>query len=68
MDNRLKFGVNRAVRTLAAKMDDGEPWYKALLQGVENFMTSWHNEEEEASRGRATKQNGEYSGKVGSGG
>ena len=26
VDNRLTFGVERAVWTLAAKMDDGAPW------------------------------------------
>ena len=56
VDNRLTFGVDRAVWTLAAKMDDGAPWYKGVLQGAEKFMTSWHKEEEEASRRRATKR------------
>ena len=50
VDNRLTFGVDRAVWTLAAKMDDGAPWHKGVLQGAEKFMTSWHKEEEEASR------------------
>ena len=57
VDNRLTFGVDRAVWTLAAKMDDGAPWHKGVLQGAETFMTSWHKEEEEASRRRATKRN-----------
>ena len=48
-DNRLTFGVDRVAWTLAAKMDDGVPWYKGVLQGAEKFMTSWHKEEEEAS-------------------
>ena len=52
VDNRLTFGVDRAVWTLAAKMDDGAPWHKGVLQGAEKFMTSWHKEEEEASRRR----------------
>ena len=39
--------VDRAVWTLAAKMDDGAPWHKGVLQGTERFMTSWHKEEEE---------------------
>ena len=56
VDNRLTFGVDRAVWTLAAKMDDGAPWHKGVLQGAEKFMTSWHKEEEEASRRRATKR------------
>ena len=38
--NRLTFGVDRAVWTLAAKMDDGAPWHKGVLQGAEKFMTS----------------------------
>ena len=50
MDNRLTFGVNTAVWTLAAKMGNGVPWHKGVLQGAEIFMTSWHKEEEEASR------------------
>ena len=53
---RLTFGVDRAVWTLAAKMDDGAPWHKGVLQGTEQIMTSWHKEEEEASRRRATKR------------
>ena len=61
VDNRLTFGVNRAVWTLAAKMDDGVPWHKGVLQRAENFMTSWHKEEEEASRRRATKRDSESS-------
>ena len=36
VDNRLRFGVDRAVWTLAAKMDDGTPWHKGVLQGAEN--------------------------------
>ena len=56
VDNRLPFGVDRAVWTLAAKMDDGAPWHKGVLKGAEKFMTAWHKEEEEASRLRATKR------------
>ena len=35
VDNRLTVGVDRAVWTLAAKMDDGAPWHKGMLQGAE---------------------------------
>ena len=56
MDKRLTFGVDRAVWTLAAKMDDRAPWHKGVVQGAETFMTSCHKEEEEASRRRATKR------------
>ena len=56
VDHRLAFGVDRAVWTLAAKMDDGAPWHKGVLKGAEKFMTSWHKEEKEASRRRATKR------------
>ena len=56
VDNRLTSGVDRAVWTLAAKMDDGAPWRKGVLQGAGKNMTSWHKEEEEASRRRATKR------------
>ena len=53
----MAINVNdRAVWTLAAKMDDGAPWHKGVLQGAEKFMASWHKEEEEASRRRATKR------------
>ena len=38
------------------KMDDGAPWHKGVLQGAEKFMASWHKEEEEASRRRASKR------------
>ena len=55
VDSRLTFGVDRAVRTLAAKMGDGAPWHKGVLQGVEKFTSSWHKEEED-SRQRATKR------------
>ena len=55
-DNRLTFGVDRAVWTLAAKMDNGAPWHKGVLQGAEKFMAFWRKEEEEASRRRATKR------------
>ena len=41
VDSRLTFGVDRAVWTLAAKMDDGAPWHKGVLQGAEKFMTAW---------------------------
>ena len=34
MDNRLTFGVDRAVWTLAAKMNDGAPWHKVVLKGA----------------------------------
>ena len=30
--------------------------HKGVLQGAEKIMTSWHKEEEEASRRRATKR------------
>ena len=56
VDNRLAFGFDRAVWTLAAKMDDGAPWHKGVLKGAEKFVTSWHKEEEEASRRCATKR------------
>ena len=56
VDNRLTFGVDRAVWTLAGKMGDGAPWHKGVLQGAEKFMTSWHKEEEDASRRRATRR------------
>ena len=56
VDNRLTFGVDRAVWILAAKMDDGAPWHKGVLQGAEKFMISWLKEEAEASRRRATKR------------
>ena len=36
VDNRLTFGVDRAVWTLAAKMDGGAPWHKGVLRGAEN--------------------------------
>ena len=55
VDNRLTFGVDRAVWTLAAKMDNGAPWHKGVLKRPEKFMTAWHKEEE-ASRRRATKR------------
>ena len=56
VDNRLTFGVDRAVWTLAAKMDDGAPCHKGVLQGAGKCMTSWHKKEDEASRRRATKR------------
>ena len=31
VDNRFTFGVDRAVWTLATKMDDGAPWHKGVL-------------------------------------
>ena len=37
---------------------DGIPWHAGVLQGAERFMTSWHKDEEEASRQRATKRGG----------
>ena len=57
VDNRLTFGVDRAVWTLAVKMDDEAPWHKqGVLKGAKKFITAWHKEEEEASRRRATKR------------
>ena len=56
VDNRLTFGVDRAVWTLATKMDDGAPWHKGVLQGAEKFMTSWHKEEEEHVANRLTQK------------
>ena len=56
VDNRLTFGVDRAVWTLAANMDDEVPWHKGVLKGAETFMNAWHKKEEEASRRRATKR------------
>ena len=37
-------------------MKGGRQWYQGVLQGAERFMTSWHKDEEEASRKRATKR------------
>ncbi|CAM9256104.1 unnamed protein product [Ascophyllum nodosum] len=37
----------------------GMPWHKGVLQGAEKFMISWHKEEEEVSRRRATKRDSE---------
>ena len=59
-DNRLTFGVDRTVWTLAAKIDDGAPWHKGMLKGAEKFMTSSYKEDEEASRRRATKRDFRY--------
>ena len=56
VDSRLTFGVDRAVWTLAAKMDDGAPWHKRVLQGAEKIHDLLAQEEEEASRRRATKR------------
>ena len=56
VDNRLTLGVDRDVWIFAAKMDDGAPWHKGVLQGAKECTTSWHKEEEEASRRRATKR------------
>ena len=56
VDSRLTFGVDRAVWTLAAKMDDGAPWHKGVLQGAEKVMTSRHKEEDEVGRRRAIKR------------
>ena len=36
VDNRLTFGVGRAVWILAAKMDDGAPWHKASANPAVN--------------------------------
>ena len=36
VDNRLTFGVDRDVWTLAAKMDDGAPWHKGVLKGAKS--------------------------------
>ena len=56
VDNRLTFGVDRAVWTVAVKIGDGAPWHKGVLQGAEKITTSSHKEEEVASRRRATKR------------
>ena len=57
MDNRLIFGVDRAVWTLAAKMDDGAPWNKGVLQGAETFDDLLAQvRRAEVSRRRATKR------------
>ena len=37
-------------------MKGGIPWHAGFLQGAERLMTSWHTDEEEASRQRAIKQ------------
>ena len=55
VDNRLTFEIDRTVWTLAAKMDDGAPWHKGVLQGAEKIMTFWYKVEEKASRRRATR-------------
>ena len=34
VDNRLTFGVDRTLWTLAAKMDDGASWHKGAQWGV----------------------------------
>ena len=49
--------VKKTTTTTTAKINDGAPWHKGVLQGAEKIMTSWHKEEEEASRRRATKRN-----------
>ena len=39
-------------------MKGGIPWHAGVLQAAERLMTSWHTDEEEASRQRAIKQGG----------
>ena len=56
VDNRLTFGVDRAVWALAAKMDDGRRGTRWCCRQRKNSRTSWHKEEEEVSRRRATKR------------
>ena len=53
------FGVPKLVWTEAAKVEGGVPWHLGVLQGAERFMTSWHKDEEEASRKRAIKRGDE---------
>ena len=60
-DQRRVFGVPNSVWAEAAKVKGGRQWYKGVLQGAERFMTSWHKEEEEASRKRATEREKERS-------
>ena len=37
-------------------MKGGVPWHAGVLQGAERFTTSWHKDEEEASRQQAIKR------------
>ena len=46
--DRRTFGVDRLVRTDAARKEEGVPWYTGVLLGAERFMASWHKSQEEA--------------------
>lgn len=55
-DEPCVFGVPKSCWREAAKVEGGGPWHSGVLQGAERFMTSWHKDEEEASRKRAIKR------------
>ena len=48
--DRRTFGVDRLVRTEAARKGEGVSWYTGVLSGAERFMASWHKSEKEASK------------------
>ena len=57
-DQPCVLGVPKLVWTEAAKVKGGMPWHAGVLQGAERLMTSWHKDEEEASRQQAIKRGG----------
>ena len=48
--DRRTFGVDRLVRTEAARKGEGAPWYTGVLLRAERLMASWHESEEEVSK------------------
>ena len=52
-DEPSLFGVPKLAWTEAAKVQGGVPWHEGVVKGAARFITSWHKDEEEASRQRA---------------
>lgn len=55
-DEPRVFGVPGACWMEAARVRGGASWHAGVVKGAERFMTTWHQDEEEASRQRATKR------------
>lgn len=49
-DDKITFGVPRAVWTLAPAVEEEVLRYTGMLRGAERSLVTWHKEEENASR------------------
>ena len=64
-DEPCVFGIPKPTWEEAARVKGGTSWYAGVAKGLGRYMTSWHKDEEEASRKRAIERDNKATKKIG---